>query len=282
MRIDAHVHIFPPEIVADRERFAIRDPFFGALYASPRARLATAEDLIAELDASGFDRAIAVGWGWQTNDLCRLHNDYLLDAVGRYPDRIVGFASFQPTAGDQGIAEVERAVDGGLRGIGELMPHGQDYRLDDLDRMGAIAELATARDIPILTHSSEPVGHLYPGKGDAFPDRLFTFINAFPALKVIAAHWGGGLPFYALMPEVKRALANVWFDSAASPYIYDSSVYHVVRDLVGIDRILFGSDYGLLPIARCAAQIEALDLHTSERDAILGTNAARLLGIATP
>ena len=279
MRIDAHVHIFPPEIVADRERFAVRDPFFGALYASPRARLATVEDLIAELDAAGFDRAIAVGWGWQTNDLCRLHNDYLLDAVVRFPDRIVGFASFQPTAGAPGIAEVERAIDGGLRGIGELMPHGQDYRLDDLDRMRAIAELAIARDIPILTHSSEPVGHLYPGKGDAYPDRLFTFINAFPELKVIAAHWGGGLPFYALMPEVKRALANVWFDSAASPYIYDSSIYRIVRDLVGIDRILFGSDYRLLSIARCAAQVEALELPVSERDAILGTNAARLLGI---
>ena len=280
VRIDAHVHIFPPEIVADRERFSVRDPFFGALYASPRSRLATAEDLVAELDASGFDRAIAVGWGWQTNELCRMHNDYLIEAVHRFPDRITGFAAFQPTTGDSGIVETERALDGGLSGVGELMPHGQDYRLDDIDRMRPIAELAIAREVPILTHSSEPVGHIYPGKGDVVPDRLLTFITAFPGLKVIAAHWGGGLPFYALMPEVKRAITNVWFDSAASPYLYDPRIYRIVRDLVGIDRILFGSDFRLLPIARCAAQVEALGLPEIERDAILGLNAAQLLKLA--
>ena len=40
-------------------------------------------------------------------------------------------------------------------------------------------------------------------------------------MTIIAAHWGGGLPFYALMPEVRDALQNVWFDTAAGHLLYD-------------------------------------------------------------
>ena len=49
----------------------------------------------------------------------------------------------------------------------------------------------------------------------------------------MCAHWGGGLPFYALMPEVEDSLSNVYFDSAASPFLYDASVFPTVAGLVG-------------------------------------------------
>ena len=53
-------------------------------------------------------------------------------------------------------------------------------------------------------------------------------------MTVIAAHWGGGLPFYALMPEVREALENVYFDTAASHLLYDATVYRRVIELVGV------------------------------------------------
>jgi predicted TIM-barrel fold metal-dependent hydrolase len=279
-RVDAHTHVFAPEVVRRRDTVFARDPYFRRLYEAPRARLATAEDLVAELEASGFDAAVACGWGWTDHALCVEQNDYLIDAVRRYPGRVLGFAAVQPTAGKEAVREAERALRAGLAGIGELMPHGQGYALDQTDLLAPLAELAVALDVPILTHTSEPVGHLYPGKGEVALQTVLHLATTYPRLKLICAHWGGGLPFYELMPEVAAATANVWYDTAASPYLYQPRVYSTVRALVGAERILFGTDFPLLRIDRCAAQVRGAGLPAAEVDAILGGNAARLLGIS--
>jgi hypothetical protein len=109
-RIDAHTHVFAPEVVKQRDRLFARDPYFRQLYEQPRSRLATAEELLAELERSGFDAAVACGWGWTDHALCVEQNDYLIDAVRRYPDRLIGFAAIQPTAGEAAVREVERAL----------------------------------------------------------------------------------------------------------------------------------------------------------------------------
>ena len=81
------------------------------------------------------------------------------------------------------------------------------------------------------------------------------------------------------MPEVKEALANAYFDSAASPFLYDARVFDVAARAVGAGHILFGSDFPLLPASRVADQARStLDAPTAQ--AVLGGNAARLLGLA--
>ena len=50
MILDVHTHLFPPRLIADRARLIAADPGFAALYAPDRARMATAEDLIASMD----------------------------------------------------------------------------------------------------------------------------------------------------------------------------------------------------------------------------------------
>ena len=93
------------------------------------------------------------------------------------------------------------------------------------------------------------------------------------------AHWGGGLPFYALMPEVREALAGVYFDTAATPFLYDARVFETVAGLVGADRILFGSDFPLLAQERVLKQLDGAGLSAEEKAAIGGGNAARLFGL---
>jgi hypothetical protein len=108
---------------------------------------------------------------------------------------------------------------------------------------------------------------------------LYPFITSFPDLTIVCAHWGGGLPFYALMPEVKKAIGNVYFDSAASPFLYTPEVYQQVIKLVGADKVLFGSDYPLLTQKRLLNEIEALDMPEETKNLMLAGNALRLLGI---
>ena len=105
-------------------------------------------------------------------------------------------------------------------------------------------------------HASEPVGHQYFGKGNITPELIYPFIQSFPDLKLVCAHWGGGLPFYALMPEVAQAFNNTFFDTAATPFLYRPQIFKQVADIVGSEKILFGSDYPLLSPKRIMDQLE--------------------------
>ena len=145
--------------------------------------------------------------------------------------------------------------------------------------MAPVMDLARSLDLPVLVHSSEPVGHLYPGKGNTTPEKLYKLITNFPDNVIICAHWGGGLPFYALMPEVPKALENVYFDSAASPFLYSPEVFTRVAELAGVEKVLFASDFPLMEPARSLKQVDGLEMPADDKRRILGENAARLLGL---
>ncbi len=259
MVTDFHTHIVPPSLIRDREFWVGRDSTFRELFSDPKTRLATAEDLVAAMDEDGVDRSVVMGYGWTDIHLANRCNDYIAECVHAHPDRLIGFGSVNPAWGDEAARELERCVRLGLRGLGELHPDTQRFDLGDADTMQPILEVADRHGLVITTHSSEPVGHTYQGKGRTTPDVLMRFIEnarAFPRVKIICAHWGGGLPFYALMPEVKESLRSVWFDTAASPFLYDAAIFNTVPDLVGRDKVLLGSDYPLLRFGRIARQIE--------------------------
>ena len=277
--IDFHTHIVPPGIKERRQEYLRRDPLFDHLYSNPKAKLATADELIASMDDEGIDISIALNIGWISHELCRETNDYIMEAVAHYPNRLVGFCAIQPKAGDGAIAELERCANGGLRGIGELRPDVQGFDLGDEATMAPVVEAANRHGMILLTHSSEPVGHQYAGKGEVTPDILYRFISRFPQIPFVCAHWGGGLPFYALMPEVASALQNVFFDTAATPFLYRPEIFRYIAEIAGVDKILFGTDYPLMPQSRVIKQLRSLDMGVDAEDLILGGNAKRLLGL---
>jgi hypothetical protein len=82
---------------------------------------------------------------------------------------------------------------------------------------------------------------------------------------------------YELMPEVRRVLANVYYDTSAAPYLYRRDVYSVAATTAGPEKLLFGSDYPLLSPARYLRDTE--DLDPTIRAAIFGGNAVTALGL---
>jgi len=277
--IDFHTHVFPPEIKKNRSKYIERDPCFAILYSDSKARMATAEELIAAMDEAGVDVSVILNIGWTTHELCLETNDYIIDAVSRYPQRLVGFCAVQPNSTKAAVAEIERCAKAGIKGVGEMRPDIQLFDLGDEMVMNPLVEVLKEYRLALLLHASEPIGHDYPGKGIMVPDMIYPFITSFPDLTIVCAHWGGGLPFYALMPEVKKAMGNVYFDSAASPFLYTPQVYQQVIKLVGADKVLFGSDYPLLTQRRLLNEIETLDLAEESKNLLLAGNALRLLGI---
>jgi predicted TIM-barrel fold metal-dependent hydrolase len=279
MIVDAHCHIVPPSFAERRRDLAARDATFAAILANPAARIADAPGLLRAMSRDGVDHAVAMGMGWADYEVAVEANDCLIEAVADNPSRITGFVSVNPAWGDAAVDEAQRCAAAGLRGIGELHPDTQGIDITDAAEMSPLMDFARSRDLPVLLHCSEPVGHQYPGKGKTTPDKVLRLIENFPDNTIICAHWGGGLPFYGLMPEVGAALRNVYFDSAASPFLYRPGIYRTAADAVGADRILFASDYPLMPHSRPLSELAGLSLPESHRRLILGGNAERLLGL---
>jgi len=260
----------------NREKYAGRDPLFERIYGNPKAKIADCQDLIAKMDEEGIDRSVILNANWRSPELCRETNDYIMDSVSRYPGRLVGFCSLPPMAGEAAISELERCIDGGIRGIGEMRPDLHGLVRGDEPALDDVLELAVDRGLILNIHCSEPVGHEYPGKENITPDVVYKLICRFPDLFVIGSHWGGGLPFYALMPEVGEALENTYFDSSASPYLYKPEIFRHVAQLVGVEKILFGSDYPLMLPSRVLNQLRSTDMDERETALILSGNAEAL------
>ena len=277
MVIDAHCHILPPSFGGRRAEIAQRDATFAALLSNPDARIASAQDLLAAMDRDGIERAVVMGIGW--TDQNAEANDYIIQAVRDYPSRLTGFCSVNPVWGEPAVAEAKRCAAAGLVGIGELHADTQGVDITDAAAMAPVMDLARSNAMPVLVHASEPAGHQYPGKGSTTPDKLYRFIQDFPNNVIICAHWGGGLPFYTLMPEVPEVLKNVYFDSAASPFLYRPEVFSTVAELAGAGKVLFASDYPLMDASRPLEQARSAGLSPEREAALLAGNAAKLLGL---
>ena len=274
--IDAHTHAFPPDWIADRVNHCQRDRWFGELYEAPSAKMIDAGDLIAAMDAAGVIRAIACGWPWADPGLCREHNDYLAAAANASGGRLAWLGTVAP-ASPGAAAETERCLALGASGIGELNADAQGIDVARPESLADVTVVLTAADRPLLLHASEPVGHRYPGKGTATPDRLLPFLAANLDLKVVLAHWGGGLPFFELMPAVESLTQNVVYDTAASSYLYRPEVFRTVLDIVGADRVLWASDHPVLGMGRFLQRTRRLAaIRPEELDPVMSGNARRV------
>lgn len=279
MIIDAHCHILPDSFPRRHAELSAADATCASLFPNSDPKMATAEHLIAAMQREGVDRSVVMGMGWSTYGLAREVNDYIIASTAKFPQLLSGFCSVNPAWGIDAIREMERCADAGLLGVGELHPDTQGFDLTDLPVMERLMGQARELAWPVVVHASEPVGHQYPGKGHTTPDKVYRFIQNFPENTIVCAHWGGGLPFYALMPEVPQVLRNVFFDSAASPFLYRQEVFAEVAGLVGADRIVFGTDYPLISHRRLLKQVRDAGLNASDQAAILGGNAAALLSL---
>jgi predicted TIM-barrel fold metal-dependent hydrolase len=276
MIVDAHTHILPDRVRDNLGQIMASDGWFAACHARGE-RVASAESLVAAMDTHQVDRAVCFSWPFADPRLCAEANDYVAGACARFPDRLVGFGIVQPA--DPGAAgEVVRCARLGMLGIGELNADAQRWELLDAGVERAVRESVSA-GMPWTLHCSEPVGHVYPGKGTATPDRLMAFAQRHAELTLICAHLGGGLPLYAHIPEVRAACERLHFDTAAQPFVYEPSVYRALIDTVGAERILLGTDHPLLDLPRYLRALDDAGVDGAERALITGGNAVALLNL---
>lgn len=278
MKVDFHIHVTPDELIKDYKSIYDKEPYWAMLCESPINKFANGEQVIADLDKCGFNLGVVSGFSFKDLGLCRYVNDYTLEIVKKYPDRLVGMMAISPK--EKGFeTEFTRSLAGGLKGVGEMFLSGQGidpFKKSDLTSLMGMAKEA---DVPVIIHSNDPVGHDYVGKVPVTPKEINQVVLDFPDNKLVFAHFGGGLPFYELMKEMKLALKNTYYDTAAGIYLYDSGIFRVLRELGVLDKVLFGSDFPLLSSCRFEKYLGDSGLTKEELSLVLGDNAVRLLKI---
>jgi predicted TIM-barrel fold metal-dependent hydrolase len=273
--IDAHTHAFSPELLRERDRHIERDFWFGELYRNPAALAVHADDLLTATIESGIDQVIACGFPWSDEGVCRIENAYLAEAAAKSGNRMAWLGTVVP-GHPYAARDAAWCLAHGASGIGELNADGQGADLEDAQVWLPLVEVLREANRPLMMHASEGPGHLYPGKGSATPEKLVRWLAHAQDIDVVFAHWGGGLPFYELMPEVFALTRRVAYDSAASTYLYRFDVYPRVIDLVGPDRVIFGSDYPVLKQARFLRRSSRALRDEDEARQVLSENATRM------
>lgn len=273
--VDVHTHLFPDWVQQNRGDYVKRDDVFRDIYGDERARMVTAEEMIQSMDEQAVAISVVFGFPWTDQGLNREHNDYVLEAARRYSDRLIPFACLNPLA-PGAKEEVERCVTNGARGVGEIAFYDRAIDEEVIENLKPIMNALKEANLPFLIHTNEPVGHIYPGKSMKNITEIELLVRNFPENTIILAHWGGGILFYELMKELKALFRHVYYDTAASPFLYQQEIFKIAGQVIGFERILMGSDYPLIRPQRYYQQVSDVLKDEEKTSMICRENALRL------
>ena len=250
---DCHVHFFSPSFfagLADPERLANLGWEF------PESVDALGARWVAELDKHGVQKAALIASLPGDADSVAL-------AVAHNPDRFVGFFMLDPTRKDA-IDYAKRALDEGLRTIC-LFPamHGyflHDQRVNDVFDLAASRRGGTVGPVAVFVHCGvlsigirKKLG--LPSPFDiryGNPIDLNGVAMKHPNVPIIIPHFGAGMLREALM--LADCCSNVHLDTSSSnswikfsPGLTLEQVFKTALDVVGPDRLIFGTDSSFFP-----------------------------------
>jgi predicted TIM-barrel fold metal-dependent hydrolase len=244
------------------------------------------EDYLKEMDDAGVDKMVILGkdYGKLGDSLqSNLPDEEIADFVKACPDRFIGFTAAHPDRTEkENVERVERAVnDLGLKGI-KLNPHSCFYPNDE--RLYPVYEKATELGIPVMFHS----GVKSPTEGTRVkycqPIYLDDVVVDFPDMIIIIAH--AGYPWVEEVIQVGIYAANVYVDISTLNQIEGALGYEIVlptfRKLIsalGVQRVLFGSDftYNMQEMIQIVKSADFLS--ESDKEKVLGGNAKKVLKI---
>lgn len=278
MAIDTVCNLFTPEIVAARPSWS--SSFLGGKVGADSETLhgIPLERFVEILDEAGIDKAflIAVKAGAEglptTN---RLPYETVVKAIERYPDRFYGLAGVDPTEGMKGVRELQTLVnDYGFIGA-HLYPHWFEMAPDHAKYYPFYTKCCEL-DVPIQMQ----VGHCLrysderPLKSVGRPITLDTVACDFPELKLVGIHIGW--PWTEEMIAVAWKHPNVYIGSDAyAPKYWSKEFVHFVNSW-GQDKVIFGTDFPVIPHKRARDEIETLGLRPEAKKKLLRDNAIRL------
>ena len=212
------------------------------------------------------------------------------ELVEKYPNRFIGFGSVNLNKGEEYVEEKLREISRlNLRGI-KMLPTLQFFNPSENKNFERICEFCEKNGKILSYHTGCDPGpwEIPELSEDANPKYLKPVLQRYSP-SIILAHTGS---YSALKPglwleealELGRKFDNVYFDSsAASHVIYQRKIVERIRQSVGIERLMYGSDYPVVERSNMQYEVEVIKncqyLTDEEKNMILGLNATRLLGL---
>jgi uncharacterized protein len=272
--IDTHTHIFSDKVVNCRGHF-FHDHSFRILFDADKSRIANAGMLIAMMDQFAVENAFCLSFPWYDEKDSDRENKYIIESAYTSSGRLIPFGSV-PRSGRVDIKDyINNLAQEGFFGIGEIGFYDTGFGHDEQRFLETVLDGCEEHDLVAVLHVNESIGHDYKGKYRTDQTDLYNVISGFQDVRIILSHWGGGFFIYEMMPDLKEKFKNVYYDTAASPYIYDQRIFKAAIESAGKEKILFGSDYPLLTPKRYLEQISMLS--EDDQSSILFENALRFL-----
>lgn len=218
----------------------------------------SAESLVRAMDRMGVAKAVATACPACADGQIERGNDRVIEAVQRFPDRLLGYFSVNPQYPREAERELERCLAAGLHAIKVHNAQGTPYNHPSYS---LVWEFAAAHGLPVLAHTwGKPLAELE----DA--------VRRHPGIPWILAH-GGSVNPEAYVQAV-RDYPNVYVDTP-----YSRCPRGLVEWLVaqGIeDRLLWGTDIAFLNGPGQLGRILFARITPAQKEKILGLNARRV------
>lgn len=239
-------------------------------------------------------------------DISIFLNDHIAEIVRQFPNRFSGLGTVPLQAPDLAIAELERCMKIGLKGV-QIGSHVNEWNLND-ERLFPFFQAAEKTGAAIFVHPWDMMGQDRMSKywlpwlvgmpaetSLAICSMIFGGVfERLPNLRVAFAHGGGSFPStigriehgFHCRPDLvavdnkrnpREYLGKFYFDSL----VHDARMLHYLIELVGEKRIALGSDYPF-PLGEeiPGSLVESMnDLSENIKERILSGTAAEWLNI---
>jgi hypothetical protein len=275
MVIDVHAHTFPDAMAA---RVLAKLTGKAWVPIAPAAD-GTVGGLLSHMRHESVDYAVVCPIATKPSQFDGILTESLAILGGGYGEpaarHLIPFASVHPSD-DARFAHLARLAEAGIRGI-KLHPYYQAFVLDAPDMLEFFR---CCRDLGLTVqcHCGFDVG--FPPDPLCGPERVARVIREVPGLKLIAAHLGG----WRQWGEVAEHLLgkDVWLDTAVlGPDFGNVEAQLILREHPA-DKLLFATDWPWLGFADGLRYVRGARRERAQTDAILGGNAAKLLGLTAP
>lgn len=268
---------------------------------------------IKDMDAAGVDLAVVsltcpnAYFGDEAVSLraAQMVNDNMAEQQRARPDRIAWFTSLPFQYAATAIAELDRTLAAGAKGV-MVIANIDGQNLTD-PAFAPVWQAIDDKALPVLVHPTAPQGTsamhlgeygLIPPIGFMFDTTLAIsrmildgFFDRYPNLKIIASHGGGTLPYLAgrldrchemipacadvIKEKPSTYLQNIYYDTV----VYEQDALELCIRVGGSDNVMFGSDYphNIGDMRGCLARVDALPDCTAKK--LRDGNAVRIFNL---
>jgi aminocarboxymuconate-semialdehyde decarboxylase len=321
MVVDFQHHYVPVDLAKKRGLYSDKTTYLeegGRRATTMHARLYDLELQLKDMSEAGIDVSVlSCLLGWNASlDECRLINDDLAKVQAKYPGKFVGLAQAPVLEGEEALQEIERAIRSlSLKGV-TITSQIKGVSLDS-PKLYGLYEKVCEFDVPVFVHPAlVPIGYELLQDYDlprvlgrevdltVATTRLIAggILDRFPNLKLVIAHFGGGIAAVKdrLLAKgyrfgtLKRSFADyfemLYFDLAG--FEGGLPALHCALQGIRAERLVFASDYpqdftgvntdtgkGMQELRNYIDTIRNLPLGEETKDGILGSTAMALLKV---